>query len=1780
MTVNDHALYEIARMAYGSGSSEKTNGGRGFMGVIKDAQGRSRIIKYDTHRFQATSADEDDLSQRTAAQQLRNILVDIAKNKNVPSHQIDRIREELGINDGDADDDPPYELLSRKVVASVVKMIDKDVWKNAIQDDKIKSYSSKNDNTLFSTVTRNDGVEKNNSVRRFEDQRSFKQCEDIGNGIKCLKELLGKGNLPQAKSYFAKMVPVEARKLHYEVNPALGILNTTMQQDEEEIDSALKTLADVFGFTAKQKDALKAAVVKAQAKKTDVTEAEKILKEAFRPIDKALKDKWDEVNERYEDSYREMGLVTPKSSRKRIEDLSICRVAIKNGAVDARMPSADKLNEIVTSDNPVETLLTDFGCRLEDLKDLQDLGEAYVKANAKFEKVVDAVRAKLNEAGGVTSQEIDSKCQALRNAFEERLTSTDSKTGDKSMVSTSSINQFADDDLSVLPDLIKNNLSPDALLKLAPEQLLSQGSELKQAMEAEATSRGKTASFVKARGELLERFDGFGDELGKKLKSRIVNQKSDASEITVEDIDRQIEVFKAAFKRWLDTDDTSFGGGLILHIPAIFEELGELTPDQFCSFTEADFSSGNDVGIRDRVRAFRNDNNARNEALAFVPQMEKQLDQVGANLKAKLGGLPQNVSDVSETRVDERIAALKNSLGKMLREGPFKGKVEDTLRQIPELSVADFCRLTAEELLQLETDKVKNRLEQLKTDDKLAEARATFSKMSDSLAESLAGFGPEIEARLGKTPPELLGESGGQEVKAKIAGLLEAFKKELAGDGSVSSADKMHERFERISARIRTLREIPVAAFTWLSVEDLAGAGTKAFESFVVAGNLREKLEVLKSRLIKNEASGMKLPIEQRIRELVSALADRLANGQITVYNAETAVGTIALLPASAITRFSGDELLSIRTNPETKAKVADFLRADIFGSADRLSRRLIIEHGGAEIFALVNTGTMGAKGDGSRWGVVLKGLASAVNDSCSGMDSRSAVRFAVNHYTAFSKSLLDELSANYYNYQSLLEKLDKQIENDPSVSTARLVKTVWDSMQKEGLPRTIGNELVDVIWLVTTMYKERAPGEEIDLDGAVRAVGYDPDPAATQKAVNDTREAGLSELDELRNRFLNNAGGSSDRDAVENAAKLLRTAIAGENSLETLSAFMDVIKQLGGLTPYEFASLREVDLQAARQGGFKLENLRTRAVNLRKTDDFKQVVKSAVDKLSDRLRTEAESSGREFSKYETSIGILRKRLEFRLTSNEDFAEDADVLIKNSSRDLETLESLELGSFIRYDQSSGKELSTLFSRLDDLGSLGDQLDEIADKVKTGSPNLDKKVDDRIAKVRRYLATCGLWNVSGVCGEAWGTGLVDSLVKGNVVQMSDQEFSAVLSSLEKIHGWRVLEMEIRGDSSAVNVGGAARHYETELLEGRITPDEVNHRMDVLMGLPKGNVGELRNNALVIYGNYTQIARAAFGGLARLTTDDAVRARIASYTKECEDLLYDQFDFVRANVAKMIEVFNDRLEKGRPVSYILKSETLDQLRQTVLDFTAVGDVFDWLDERLRDELAAAPVKGVSADAIKNVFSALKTSVVDALYSGDETLASVNTLLNGILDSPLSAFVKSGLLGKNQPVTLESFKKACGKIVSATKPPKKKTGESPLNNLSLAIQKALPGENAVDAFLYAVKQYEDWSPYLKNQATPSERVRLREFARDVYASRDEPRIENGFYFLKKEFGGRMSRCFLPCGTKCDDFDVWSSEEHKFAYGERIVQDIYDTVFVGVENSLDGGHANVKKI
>ncbi|MCQ2367549.1 MAG: hypothetical protein MJ109_00845 [Kiritimatiellae bacterium] len=121
-------MNEIARMAYGSGIFEGTSGGKGNIGLITGADGQARAIKFNTHSYERGGvATEDQIKSSNA---LRAQLLTIAESLN--SGVMADLRAKLGLKDGE-DATSCKTLLTRQVVASALKMIDKNAMSDAMK---------------------------------------------------------------------------------------------------------------------------------------------------------------------------------------------------------------------------------------------------------------------------------------------------------------------------------------------------------------------------------------------------------------------------------------------------------------------------------------------------------------------------------------------------------------------------------------------------------------------------------------------------------------------------------------------------------------------------------------------------------------------------------------------------------------------------------------------------------------------------------------------------------------------------------------------------------------------------------------------------------------------------------------------------------------------------------------------------------------------------------------------------------------------------------------------------------------------------------------------------------------------------------------------------------------------------------------------------------------------------------------------------------------------------------------------------------------------------------------------------------------------------------------------------------------------------------------------------------------------------------------------------------------------------------------------------------------
>ena len=165
--VQQNSLDEIARYAYGSGFFEKTSGGRGHMGVLNGPDG-PRVIKFDTHGSDSKASELVKAQMRNSCNELREQLLRLAENSGVDAKTLASIRSKLGLKDGMRTSDCTS-LLKRKVVASVVKLIDRESFTrvvNGIGTNNIGQYSSRNTAAMhFSDVKEMKTNEKLQGVR-------------------------------------------------------------------------------------------------------------------------------------------------------------------------------------------------------------------------------------------------------------------------------------------------------------------------------------------------------------------------------------------------------------------------------------------------------------------------------------------------------------------------------------------------------------------------------------------------------------------------------------------------------------------------------------------------------------------------------------------------------------------------------------------------------------------------------------------------------------------------------------------------------------------------------------------------------------------------------------------------------------------------------------------------------------------------------------------------------------------------------------------------------------------------------------------------------------------------------------------------------------------------------------------------------------------------------------------------------------------------------------------------------------------------------------------------------------------------------------------------------------------------------------------------------------------------------------------------------------------------------------------------------------------------------
>lgn len=191
-------LQEIARMAYGSGLFEGTSGGKGRMGVLCDANGKARIIKFNTHvgeRLFGDSLSENSLMLESS-NRLRTMIKSIADGAGLDAAILKEIYNKLGIDkEGTV---VTTDLLSRKIVAKVVNLIGGDqVWQDAWTGQDKAAYVSQEHTQMSDLVTRGISgghkVQNGRNVKTASVVKDFSADEfyDLANGV--LKNLREKG---------------------------------------------------------------------------------------------------------------------------------------------------------------------------------------------------------------------------------------------------------------------------------------------------------------------------------------------------------------------------------------------------------------------------------------------------------------------------------------------------------------------------------------------------------------------------------------------------------------------------------------------------------------------------------------------------------------------------------------------------------------------------------------------------------------------------------------------------------------------------------------------------------------------------------------------------------------------------------------------------------------------------------------------------------------------------------------------------------------------------------------------------------------------------------------------------------------------------------------------------------------------------------------------------------------------------------------------------------------------------------------------------------------------------------------------------------------------------------------------------------------------------------------------------------------------------------------------------------------------------------------------------
>lgn len=258
-------LLEVARMSYGS--REGAAGGRGHIGLMKTKEGRTYILKFDTHGEKPTD-DAEKKAATDSSKNLRSTLMRIAYAAELRPEVLADIRQKLGVEKIENKDYVPETgLLDRTISAKVVELIGgRRIWGEANYDKA--TYKSGKD-TSFATVSKTLGDSANvrevGSVKiNYDKERDMAvdaiwnfvnvavyhlRSESKGQVFKLMERVLSKQSVDSAwdKCLSANDLRAAALKCLFRIMMVTGGVNAKDLPEERHLAKHLQRCAESTG---------------------------------------------------------------------------------------------------------------------------------------------------------------------------------------------------------------------------------------------------------------------------------------------------------------------------------------------------------------------------------------------------------------------------------------------------------------------------------------------------------------------------------------------------------------------------------------------------------------------------------------------------------------------------------------------------------------------------------------------------------------------------------------------------------------------------------------------------------------------------------------------------------------------------------------------------------------------------------------------------------------------------------------------------------------------------------------------------------------------------------------------------------------------------------------------------------------------------------------------------------------------------------------------------------------------------------------------------------------------------------------------------------------------------------------------------------------------------------------------------------------------------------------------------------------------------------------------